>query len=112
METYNYFINNPSLNNAILWVSIALSALTLSYFTILEWKLGQTLGKMILKINVKSEHKTIKIWQAFVRNLFLIPVFPFIALWIIDPLFMLFTKNNQRLMEILSKSKVVQHYEI
>jgi hypothetical protein len=111
-EIYNFLLNNSELNKTIMWISLALSTLTILYFAILEWKLGQTIGKVLLKVHVKSDSKEFKLWQAIIRNLFLLPFFPFVLLWVIDPLFMLFTKNSQRLTEIFSKSKVVQYHEV
>ncbi len=51
-------------------------------------------------------------WQLFVRSMFLMPWFPFTLLWLIDPIVMLFTKENQRLSEILSRTKVVEEYKV
>ena len=51
-------------------------------------------------------------WQLFVRSMFLMPLFPFVLLWLIDPIVMLFTKENQRLSEILSRTKVVESYNV
>ena len=53
-----------------------------------------------------------KTWQVLARNIVFIPIFPFILLWVLDPLFMFFTKTNQRLSEILSKTKVVEKYDL
>ena len=51
-------------------------------------------------------------WQLFARSMFLMPLFPFVLLWFIDPIVMLFTKENQRLSEILSRTKVVEMYKV
>ncbi len=51
-------------------------------------------------------------WQLFVRSMFLMPLFPFVLLWFIDPIVMLFTKENQRLSEILSRTKVIEEYKV
>jgi uncharacterized RDD family membrane protein YckC len=82
------------------------------YFVILENKLRQSIGKMIFNLYVEGQDKDIKYWQLFARSMFLIPIFPFVLLWIIDPIVMLFTKENQRLSEILSKTKVVERYSL
>ena len=86
--------------------------IALLYFMRLEMKLNQTPGKILLNLYVKSQTKDLKYWQLFVRSMFLIPLFPFVLLWIIDPIVMFFTKENQRLSEILSKTKVVEKYKI
>ena len=76
-----------------------------------EGLLRQSIGKIFTNIYVVSETKELKLWQLLVRNLFLIPFFPFVLLWIVDPAFMFFTKDNKRLSEILSKTKVVEKYQ-
>lgn len=91
---------------------IAMSLLTFLYFFILESKMRQTIGKKILNLYIVSDYGEIKKWQAFVRNLLFIPVFPFDWLMIIDPVFMFFKSSNQRLSEILSKTRVVEKYAI
>ena len=109
---YASFINSVSF---IMSISIIL------YFFMMERKMGQTIGKMLMKIYVvdasenassrsTSDNNNLRAWQLFARNLVFIPIFPFVLLWIVDPLFMLFTKTNQRLTEILSKTRVVEKY--
>ena len=72
--------------------------------------MSQSIGKMLMKIYVISDNKVLKTWQLLVRNIVFIPIFPFVLLWILDPLFMFFTKTNQRLTEILGKTRVVEKY--
>ena len=84
--------------------------LTIAYFALLEHKLQQTPGKMLMKIYVASETKQLNFWQCIVRSLFLLPGFPFIILTILDPIFLLFSKTSQRFSEKLSKTRTVQWY--
>ena len=93
-------------------VSIAMSILIILYFLMLEKKIGQSIGKRIMKIYVASDTGEFKTWQALTRNIVFIPVFPFFLLWILDPLFMFFTKTNQRLTEILSRTRVLEIYSL
>ena len=86
--------------------------LALLYFYLLEKKLAQSIGKVLFGLYVRSQEKELKRWQIFVRSMFLMPVFPFVLLWLVDPIVMLFNKENQRLSEILSKTKVVEEYKI
>lgn len=103
-------MSSTDMSGLIMSVTFFASILMILYFTILEKKLGQSIGKILLNIRVESELKEKKLWQYLVRNLFLIPLFPFILLWILDPLFMLFSKDKKRLSEVLSKTKVVETY--
>jgi len=109
-ETFN-IVNAPGLSSLIVATSIFVGVLMIAYFVILEGKMGQSIGKILVNIYVASETKEMKFWQLLVRSLFLMPLFPFVLLWIIDPAFMFFTKDNKRLSEILSKTKVVEKYQ-
>jgi uncharacterized RDD family membrane protein YckC len=111
-ETLDFLSSNAELSSSITIIVLAVAFLTILYFMILGKKLNQTPGKMLFNLYVKSKTKDLKYWQLFVRSMFLIPVFPFVLLWIIDPLVMLFTKENQRLSEILSKTKTVEKYKV
>lgn len=105
-------LSNASNSSLLIIFAIFTSIPTIAYFAILEKEFGQTIGKKLLKLYVESQQKELKYWQAVARSIFLIPIFPFVLLWIIDPIVMFFTKENQRLSEILSRTKVVEKYEI
>lgn len=92
--------------------SFAMAVLAVMYFLLQERKMQQTIGKMLMKIYVAGDNSGLKAWQLLVRNLVLLPVFPFFLLWIADPVFMLFNRDGQRLSEILSKTRVVERYSI
>jgi len=77
-----------------------------SYFTLMEYAIGQTVGKIIFNIRISSLKKELGLFQCVVRNLFLIPIFPLSLLIIIDPVFLFFNKKNQRFSEYLSKTIV------
>ena len=111
-EAFSYLSANNGLNTSVTIIMSVVALLSLLYFMLLEKKLGQSPGKMLFNLFVKSQTKDLKYWQLFVRSMFLIPVFPFILLWLIDPIVMFFTKENQRLSEILSKTKTVEQYKI
>ena len=85
-----------------------IAVLSITYFTVLEYSIQQTLGKKLLNLKVIALNKNPKIWQYWVRSLFLVPLFPFILLWFIDPLYLFFNKQGQRFTEQLSKTKVIQ----
>ena len=106
------FLRSPESSMILESIMIAVGILTMLYFMLLEKKIAQTPGKMLFSLFVKSQGKDLKNWQLFVRSMFLIPLFPFVLLWLIDPIVMLFTKENQRLSEILSRTKVVEQYQV
>lgn len=111
-EAYTYLASNQAYTTTLRIIFIIMSLFAILYFVLLERKIGQTPGKMLFNIYVTSDTKKAGFWQYTLRSLFILPVFPFVLLWIIDPIFMIFTKTNQRLSEILSKTKTVQTYII
>ncbi len=109
-EAYRLLSGSTDYTRFISSVSFVMSILIILYFVMLESKMSQSIGKMLMKIYVVSDNKILKKWQLLTRNIVFIPIFPFVLLWILDPLFMFFTKTNQRLTEVLSKTKVVEKY--
>ncbi|MEK6942525.1 MAG: RDD family protein [Nanoarchaeota archaeon] len=89
-------------------IYFGMSLLTFLYFYKLENRMGQTIGKKIMNLYVVSDLNPQKRWQMALRNAAFIPIFPFDVLVIADPLVMLFTKSNQRLTEIIGKTRVVE----
>ncbi len=83
-------------------IAVVLSLITMTYFILFEYLLGQTPGKMLLGIKVENA----TLWRAFVRNLHFIPVFPFPLLWILEPAYLLWRKS--RLLEVLTKTRTVE----
>lgn len=97
IETYQYINANYELfSGFLLTISIITAAILLIYLTLLEWKLNQSLGKMIFKIKVSSYNKKLKLWQALIRNLpkalFLINYVSWIFLF--DLIYLAFTRTR------------------
>ena len=105
-------LSSTDNSELITLVSFVMGIFIILYFYMLEKKMHQSIGKRIMKIYVASDGKELKLWQVLVRNIVFLPLFPFFLLWILDPLFMMFTKTNQRLSEILSRTKVVGIYTL
>jgi len=101
------FSSNAALTKVMVTTSILMSVLMLAYFTIFEFLLRQTPGKIFFNLKISSE---INIYQAFIRNLWAIPMFPFFLLWIIDPLLMFIRKDRRRLCEILSSTSTEESF--
>ncbi|MBI4452156.1 RDD family protein [Candidatus Woesearchaeota archaeon] len=106
-ETYKMLTAGQDVYS-IIPVYMAMLLLMFLYFYLLERKMAQTIGKKLMNLYIVSDNAELKRWQALVRNLLFIPVFPFDLLIIIDPVSMLFTKTNQRLSELLSRTRVVE----
>lgn len=109
-EAYKLLSSSTDYTGFMTSVSLVMSVLVILYFLLLERRMSQTIGKMLMKVYVVSDNNALKAWQLLARNLVFIPIFPFVLLWVLDPLFMFFTKTNQRLSEILSKTRVVEKY--
>ena len=54
--------------------------IVLLYFSLLEHFVGQTIGMRV--VGIRTGTKTF--YQAVIRNLFVVPLFPFNVLWIIE----------------------------
>jgi len=111
-EYLDYIYSDQNLVSMISIITIVMTLLALLYFSILEFKIGQTPGKILLKLHVVSLNKDVRFWQYIIRSLFIIPTVPFIILWIIDPIYIFFNKDNQRFTEKLSRTKVVSVYNL
>ncbi len=87
-------------------ITTIIVALSLFYFTALEYKIGQTFGKMLLNLyigNLKDKKKRASLGQIFVRNL----TKPFPVVLAIDTAYMFFVRGRQRLFEKFSGTEVV-----
>lgn len=84
-------------------VSISLAALSLLYWSLLEYSVKQSLGKMITRIYVSSTKKQLTLKQCFIRN---IPKLVGIVLFL-DVLYALINKTHQRYFEKLSDTEVL-----
>lgn len=110
-EMYNLVLSE-AYDGYLVSAYVAMSLLAFLYFYLMERKMSQTIGRKIMKLYIISEKESLTRWQALVRNLVFIPIFPLNFLYIVDPAFMLFTKTNQTLTDILSKTKTVEFYNL
>jgi uncharacterized RDD family membrane protein YckC len=111
-ETYAAVAKSSGISDGI---SFVFSTLFFMYYMMLERKFGQSLGKMVVNIYVVAaipDKKDISGMQNLGRSLFLIPFFPFMLLWFVDWVSIFFSKDSQRLSEILSKTKVIERKQV
>jgi uncharacterized RDD family membrane protein YckC len=81
------------------------------YFTILEGRNGQTLGKMVVKIKVvkQSDNSSISYGEAAVRTVLrIIDLIPFIAPYLLAAVLIWSSENKQRLGDRVAHTIVVQ----
>jgi uncharacterized RDD family membrane protein YckC len=83
--------------------SIIVAVLTLLYWALLEYYTKQSIGKMLFKIQVKSKGKQLRLNQCLIRNVSKISS----LLLLIDVIYMLVKKKNQRFFDKLANTEVV-----
>lgn len=87
-------------------ITIVIVLLSLFYFVVMEYKVGQTFGKMLMNLyvnNGRSKKYKATAGQVFLRNL----TKPFPVVLAIDTAYMFFKRGNQRLFEKFSGTDVV-----
>lgn len=110
LETIKTIFENP--DSAILadisTITFFIGILSLLYFSLTEYHAKQTLGMKIFRLKTESQNKDeqIPFWKCVVRNLYALPVFPLILLWIIEPIYLFIT--GTRLTEIITKTQTVE----
>ncbi|HLC98526.1 MAG TPA: RDD family protein [Candidatus Nanoarchaeia archaeon] len=107
-SSLNSLMSNPELTSFFVAIAFAMGILSILYFAMLEYRIQQTIGKMLFRISVKSERNTMEFWQCLVRSIFLLPLFPFIVLWVADVLYIFFNQQRQRLLEVVSKTRTME----
>jgi len=102
-SSYNFLINNPQKVQLVILTTLIIAALTLFYWSIFEYKLKQTLGKMLFKLYVKSEKGELTYHQTLLRN---ITKISFILL-VLDCIGLINSPRSQRFSEKWSKTYVM-----
>ena len=99
---------------AIIFTSVLMSIIAFLYFVILEARFKQTIGKIIMKIEIThiKQSTVIKLNQVVIRTLVIIAVYiaPIVAL--VDAIPALFTKEKQRFLERISNTKTIMKVSI
>ncbi|MBD3313163.1 hypothetical protein GF345_01850 [Candidatus Woesearchaeota archaeon] len=111
ITSLNSLVSNPDLTGLFSTIAVSMGIMAILYFSLLEYRIGQTIGKMILRISVESEVKTGSYWQYLLRSIFLIPIFPLMILFIADIAYMFFNQKRQRLLEVISKTRTTEKIE-
>jgi len=108
VEFYTQIISTGMMVK-LLYVIFIVAVITLLYWSVLEHNFTQSLGKMILRIHVRSTSKKgVTFWQCLLRNISKVSTFLLVA----DCIYMFATKQHQRYMEKLSNTEVVEVLEL
>ena len=105
-EMLEYIQANPEVAKNLNFITMIMASLAILYFVIMERIFAQTIGKMLMHIKVKSLNEKLKLWQCLVRSLYIFPYFNLFI--IIEPISLLFIKDNRRVLELLSKTRTVE----
>jgi len=97
------FVSNffGSLTVDALVLGLVIAFLTLIYWVGLEWMFNQTVGKIIMRIQVSP--KRMNFFQALIRNVTKLSS----VVLALDVLYMIFTKGNKRYFEKISNTEVI-----
>ena len=98
------FILDMAIVRSLLTVFLVGSILTVLYFALLEFYVGQTIGKLVFSLAIASEGKALNFSQVLLRN---VPKFSSLLL-IIDSLPIILGRSHQRFFERISHTEVVQ----
>lgn len=93
---------STQVSSSLYATGVLLMLIAFCYFVLFEYLLSQTPGMMLLSIEVEN----VTLWKAFVRNLYLIPLFPFPILWIMEPIYLLLRKR--RFLESITGTRTIQ----
>jgi uncharacterized RDD family membrane protein YckC len=105
-------VNIETVPSNIYFALFFISLLALLYFSFFDYYLGQSPGKMLLKIKVislKERSGKIGLWSALLRNCWILPFFPFYVFWIIEPIYLAFYKEG--FLERITFTKTVYEYD-
>lgn len=106
-QAISFLAEHPKSVVSMNMITVFLALVVLAYFMILQHVTGSTIGMLTMRLRVKSLHNHSNWWQMLVRNLFLIPFFPFIMFLITEPVSLILSKGKYRLLEKLSKTRTV-----
>jgi uncharacterized RDD family membrane protein YckC len=111
-QNYEYFNTHPEVINQLVLVFGIIFFLIFVYFVIFEYKMKQTPGKIALNLYLQpvDKNEPLTFGKILLRNLALLPIFPLYLLWIIDPLYLIFT--GRRLSDIISKTQIVEEINL
>ena len=103
-DTYHYLSSAPELTQKLFFVFLAIGTLTVLYWAVFEYRLKQSIGKMIMNISVKSTKGDLTFRATILRNLSKVSSLTLAF----DVFYLLYKKTNQRYLEKLSGTEVIE----
>jgi uncharacterized RDD family membrane protein YckC len=109
-SAYNAVMANSEgsgISAAAFLIMLYVTFMAILYLVLTEYLVGQSLGMVVFNLHVIRKDKTTpNLIQCIGRNIALIPLLPFLILWLVDPLFLLFKK--ERLSDIFTSTSVIE----
>ncbi len=100
----NYLSAKPELTFSFFMISMILGLLTVMYWALLEFYISQSVGKVAMRIKIRSLTGKLTFKQCFFRNLSKVSTF----LLFLDVLYGIFKKDYRRYFEVVSGTEVVR----
>ena len=106
-ETFSsLFVASQEMSFSIFLLDFALAIVFILYFALLEFKISQTVGKMMMGLEVKSVIGELTFRQCFMRNISKMSV----MFLFIDSIYGLFKGTRRRFLEKYSSTVVVNKW--
>ena len=102
--TYTFFLENPDAIAKMFFLVLITAFMTVMYWSVFEYKFAQTLGKMLMKIEVKAVSGKLTFYNFFIRNISKMST----LLLAIDSWPLLTAKSHQRYLEKVSNTEVAE----
>ncbi len=99
------FPKEVKFSSGLVLLVFSISLLALCYFSFSELWAGQTIGMKLMGLHIVADTK-FTLLKSILRNIFALPFFPFILLWVIEPLALLF--GGKRIMERITGTRTVE----
>ena len=104
LESIGEIFSVFTLNNLFL-ISLLMGLLGVMYWSILEYKIGQTMGGLVFGLRMKTlDNKKAKFSQVFLRNVTKLNL----LFLLMDSVHVLFSPSKQRFFEKISKTVTVE----
>lgn len=105
--TVAFLSEHPQTVFSLNIISLFVSFMVISYFVLLQYVTGQTIGMLAFSLRVVPLNHRLHWWQCITRNLFLIPFFPFIFLMVTEIATLAWSKGEVRFLERISQTRTI-----
>ncbi|MFH1638252.1 MAG: RDD family protein [Candidatus Woesearchaeota archaeon] len=104
IDSFKFFSQNAGIAQRFLLMSLVVMIITILYWAVFEYRYGQTVGKLIMKLEVSSMAGKLTFAQCFLRSISKVSTF----VLAIDCIPLILGKGHQRYLERTSATEVVE----